>query len=175
MTVASGPRLLDAAALLSEVADELVVRTVRDTHDAWAARVHTVLRASTASESRVPERVHRGAASGVYAGLGAGLRVLSAGFGALAELGVGPALEDTGPGRVANAAVNGILGDRLARERPRLAVPLAIRRDGRDVPLRTDALRSTFPEATGRVAVLLHGLSESESSFARHRDVVGAT
>ncbi len=175
MTVASGPRLLDAAALLSEVVDEVVVRTVRDTHDAWAERVHTVLRASTGRESRVPERVHRGVASGVYAGLGAGLRGLSAGFGALAELGVGPALEDTEQGRVANAAVNGIIGDRLARERPRLAVPLAVRRDGRDVPLRTDALRSAFLEATGRVAVLLHGLSESESSFDRHRDVVGAT
>ncbi len=175
MTVASGPRLLDAAALLSEVADELVVRTVRDTHDAWAARIHTVVRASTGTGSRVPEQVHRGVASGVYAGLGAGLRALSVGLGALAELGVGPALEDTGPGRAAQAAVNGIIGDRLARERPRLAVPLAVRRDGRDVPLRADALRSAFPGATGRVAVLLHGLSESESSFERHGDVVGAT
>ena len=175
MTVASGPRLLDAAALLSEVADELVVRTVRDTHDAWAERVHRVLRGTTGGASRVPEAVHRGIASGVYAGLGAGFRVLSAGLGALADLEVGPALEETDPGRVVNAAVNGIIGDRLARERPRLAVPLAVRRDGRDVPLRADALRAAFPEATGRVAVLLHGLSESESSFDRHRDVVGAT
>ena len=91
MTVASGPRLLDAAALISEVADDLVVRTVRDTHDAWAERVHTVLRASIGTESRVPELVHRGVASGVCAGLGAGFRALSAGLGALAELEVGPA------------------------------------------------------------------------------------
>ncbi len=175
MTVASGPRLLDAVSLLSEVADELVVRTVRDTHDAWAGRVHGVLRATTRSESRVAERVHRGVASGVYGGLGAGLRALSAGLGALADLEVGPALEDTTPGRVANAAVNGIIGDRLARERPRLAVPLAVRRDGRDVAVRADDLRSAYPEATGRVAVLLHGLSESETSFDRHRDLVGAT
>jgi hypothetical protein len=175
MTVASGPRLLDAAALLSEVADELVVRTVRDTHDAWAERVHSVLRGTTGGASRVPEAVHRGIASGVYAGLGVGFRVLAAGLGALADLEVGPALEETDPGRVVNAAVNGIIGDRLARERPRLAVPLAVRRDGRDVPLHGDTLRAAFPDATGRVAVLLHGLSESESSFDRHRDVVGAT
>ena len=71
--------------------------------------------------------------------------------------------------------MNGIIGDRLARDRPRLAVPLAVRRHGRDVPLSADALRSAFPGATGRVVVLLHGLSESESSFDRHRDVVGAT
>ena len=102
-------------------------------------------------------------------------RALSTGLGTLADLGVGPALKDSEPGRTVNAAVNGIIGDRLARERPRLAVPLAVRREGADVPLRTDALRSAFPEATGRVAVLLHGLSESESWFDRHRDVVGAT
>jgi pimeloyl-ACP methyl ester carboxylesterase len=175
MTAASGPRLLDAVALLSEVADELVVRTVRDTHDAWAGRVHAVVRASTGQESRVPENVHRGVASGVCAGVGAGFRALSAGLGALADLDVGPALEDTDGGRAVNAAVNGIIGDRLARERPRLAVPLAVRRDGVDVPLHTEALRTAFPAATGRVVVLLHGLSESESSFDRHRGLVGGT
>ena len=37
-------------------------------------------------------------------------------------------------GRFLTSAVNGLIGDRLARERPRLAVPLAVRRDGRDVP-----------------------------------------
>jgi len=71
--------------------------------------------------------------------------------------------------------VNGLIGDRLARERPRLAVPLAVRRDGRDVPLRTDALQTAFPAATGRVALLLHGLSEDESAFGRHRDRLGTT
>ena len=48
-------------------------------------------------------------------------------------------------GPVVTAVVNGLIGDRLARERPRLAVPLAVRRDGRDVPLRRDALRVRVP------------------------------
>ena len=175
MTVSPGPRLLDAAALLAEVADELVVGTVRDTHLAWADRVHGAVRRPTRGASRVPELVHRGIAGSVYAGLGIGLRAASAGLGALAERGLGPGLEDTPRGRLVNAAVNGIIGDRLARERPRLAVPLAVRRDGRDVPLRTDALESAFPAATGRVALLLHGWSEDESAFDRHRDRLGTT
>lgn len=153
----------------------MVVRTVRDTHVAWADRLHGALRGPTRGASRVPEMVHRGIATGVYGGLGAGFRAVSAGLGFLADRDLGPALDDTSRGRVVNAAVNGIIGDRLARDRPRLAVPLAVRRDGRDVPLRTDALQVAFPRATGRVAVLLHGLSESESSFDRHRDLVGAT
>ena len=175
MTVSPGPRLLDAAALLAEVADELVVGTVRDTHLAWADRVHDAVRRPTKGASRVPELVHRGIAGSVYAGLGVGLRGASRGLGALAERDLGPGLEDTSRGRLVNAAVNGIIGDRLARERPRLAVPLAVRRDGRDVPLRTDALESAFPAATGRVALLLHGWSEDESAFDRHRDRLGTT
>jgi hypothetical protein len=156
------PRLLDAAALLAEVVDDLVVRTVRDTHLAWADRFHG-------------GALHRGLASGVYAGLGVGLRATSRGLGALGEGGLGPALDDTRSGRRVSAVVNGLIGDRLARERPRLAVPLAVRRDGRDVPLLPDALRVAFPAASGRVAVLLHGLFESESAFERHRDRVGHT
>ena len=175
MTVSPGPRLLDAAALLAAVADEIVVGTVRDTHLAWADRVHGAVRRPTPAAARLPELVHRGIAGGVYAGVGACLRATSRALGALAERDLGPGLEDTPRGRLVNAAVNGLIGDRLARERPRLAVPLAVRRDGRDVPLRTDALQTAFPAATGRVALLLHGLSEDESAFGRHRDRLGTT
>jgi pimeloyl-ACP methyl ester carboxylesterase len=43
------------------------------------------------------------------------------------------------------------------------------------VPTDRDALAAAFPSATGRVAVLLHGLSENESAFDRQRDQVGST
>lgn len=178
MTAGSGPRVLDAAALLSEIADEVVVRTVRDTHVAWLDRVHGILRRRAVDPGGVApltEVVHRGVAAGVYGGLGAGCRAAAAGLGALADRGVGPALEDTPRGRFLTSAVDGIIGDRLARERPRLAVPLAVRRDGRDVSADPAALAAAFPSATGRVAVLLHGLSENESAFDRRRADVGAT
>ena len=47
MTTAPGPTVLDAASLLCEVADELVVKTVRDTHTAWVDRIHGVGRLAT--------------------------------------------------------------------------------------------------------------------------------
>jgi pimeloyl-ACP methyl ester carboxylesterase len=162
-------------ALLAEVADDLLVRTVRDTHLAWADRVHGALRRRNPEGSRVPEFAHRGVASGVYAGLGAGLRAASWGLGALAAHDVGPALDETRHGRNVRSVVNGLIGDRLAAERPRLAVPLAVRRAGRDVPLRSEALATAFPQATARVAVFLHGLSESEAAFDRQRDTLGTT
>ncbi len=176
MTVtAPGPRLLDALSLLSEVADELVVRSVRDTHLAWAGRAHGLARAATGGTSTVPEVVHRGIAGAVYGGLGAGLRAASVGFDKLAGAGVGPALEDGPRGRFVNGAVNGLIGDRLLRERPQLAIPMAVRLDGHDVEPDEPGLAAAFPEATGSLVVFLHGLCENETFWRRGRDEVGTT
>ena len=117
-TTSTGPRLLDALSLLSEVGDEVVVRSVRDTHLAWADRAHGLARRASGGGSTLPEVVHRGIAGAVYAGLGAGLRAASLGLDKLAETGVGPLLEDGPRGRFVSAAVNGLIGDRLLRERP---------------------------------------------------------
>jgi pimeloyl-ACP methyl ester carboxylesterase len=174
-TRADGPGLLDALSLLSEVADELVVRTVRDTHLAWADRVHGVTRRTTGGASALPELAHRGIASAVYAGLGTGLRAASRGLDAVAATGVGPRLEARPEGRFLSSAVNGLIGDRLERERPRLAIPMAVRVRGRDVPPERDALAAAFPDATGRLVVLLHGLCENETHWDRDREQRGTT
>src|SRR5262245_2135826 len=132
-----GPGVLDALSLLSEVADELVVRSVRDTHLAVVDRARG-------------GALHRGIASAVYGGLGAGCRGASRGLDRLAATGAGPRLEADRRGRFVSAAVNGLIGDRLLRERPRLAIPMAVRADGRDVPLDRTGLAQAFPEPTGR-------------------------
>lgn len=174
MTTSPGPRTLDGLSLLSEVADELVVRSVRDTHLAWADRAHGFTR-SLGPAATVSELAHTGIASAVYAGIGLGLRTASAGLDRAAAAGVGPRLDATGGGRFVAAAVNGLIGDRLLRERPHMAIPMAVRRRGRDVAVEPAALAEAFPEATGQLVVFLHGLCENESYWNLHRDRTGTT
>lgn len=160
--VAPGPTVLDALSLLAEVADELVVRSVRDTHLA-------VLDRTPAGP------VHRGIAGAVYRGLTVGLGGAGRALDRVAATGVGPPLESGARGRFVNAAVNGLIGDRLLQERPQLAIPMAVRRDGADVVPERESLAAAFPGATGRLVVFLHGLCENESYWRRHRDRTGTT
>jgi pimeloyl-ACP methyl ester carboxylesterase len=167
---APGPTLGDALSLLTEVADELLVRTVRDTHLAWVDRIHGTLHGPARRQSP-GETLHRGIAGAVYAGLGLGLRAASRGLDAVAEH--APPFE-TGPRtRFVNSAVNGLIGDKLLQERPQLAIPLAVRANGGDVDL--DGLAEVFPDATGQVVVFLHGLCENESYWRRGRAERGTT
>src|SRR5688572_18275714 len=162
-----GPTLLDALSLLSEVADDLVVKTARDTHLAVLDRVGTF------TGSRSP--LHRGIAGAVYGGLALGFRSASTGLDRVASTGVGPRLEDGARGRFVSSAVNGLIGDKLLRERPHLAIPMAVRLRGADVGLEPDDLAAAYPEATGRLVLFLHGLCENESYFQRHRERTGTT
>ena len=172
---APGATVLDALSLLAEAADELVVRSARDTHLAVADRVHQVTRRATCGASALPETAHRGIAAAVYAGVGGALRATSVGLDRLAATGVGPRLEDDPRGRFVASAVNGLIGDRLLRERPQLAIPLAVRVEHRDVEPEPDELAAAFPEATGDLVVFLHGLCENEDVWSLHREERGTT
>jgi len=157
-----GPTVLDALSLLAEVGDHLLVRTVRDTHLAVLDRTQV-------------GPVHRGITSGVYRGLTGGLGGASRALDRIAATGVGPRLEANPRGRFVSSAVNGLIGDRLLRERPQLAIPMAVRRHGADVEPERDSLEEAFPDAQGRLVVFLHGLCENEAYWNRHRDRTGTT
>jgi pimeloyl-ACP methyl ester carboxylesterase len=60
---------------------------------------------------------------------------------------------------------NGVWGDWLSRTDNGLAVPLAFRRHGRDVPLTAAGLRQAYPDAAARIAVFVHGLCCDEQSW----------
>lgn len=172
---AADPGVLDALTLLLEVTDELVVRSVRDTHRAVAARIGSLVRATTLGAGGGPVRAHDLVAAGVYGAIGGSLRGAARGTGALAARGTGPGLDDRGVGRQLRAAVNGLIGDRLETERRALAIRMAPRVAGRDVAVSRAGLAAAYPGATPRVAVLLHGLGESDEVWRLGRAERGST
>ncbi|WP_408896402.1 esterase/lipase family protein [Nocardioides sp. R1-1] len=173
--MSTAPTMVDALALATAVVDDLLVATARDTHEAVARRAHGVVRRGVGPTGVPAEALHRGIATVVYGAVGLSFRAASAGLSRLAEAGVGPALEEGPRGRFVNAAVNGLIGEELRRERPRLAIEMGVRHRGRDVVLAPEPVAAAFPGATGRLVVFLHGLCENEDYWRRHRDRVGST
>ncbi len=170
-----GGTVLDALSLLTATADDLLLAATRDTHRAVADRVHGLVRHGVGPVARPAALVHQGIAAGVYGVIGAALRGSTGVLDRIAATGCGPHLEDDPRGRFLTAAVNGLIGDQLLRERPQLAIPLAVRHEGRDVDPGPEGLTAAFPAATGRLAIFLHGLCEDESAWRLHRDRIGTT
>jgi hypothetical protein len=85
-----------------------------------------------------------------------------------------PAAPVPGWQRSAQATGNGLWGDRLERDHAGLAIEMAVRRDGADVPLTDEGLAAAFPSATGHVVLFVHGLVEDETCWQRpHESLEG--
>lgn len=157
----------DVRALVSLVghhADRTILGTVEGLHRAVAGRVFRAVPAS-----RPVEVVHDAISTTVYASVRAGLRAAATAGEVVAAVAAGGRevrwLEAT-PGRAAALSVlHGIVGDRFATDHPALDLPVRIRVDDRDVPVTPEALGAAFPDPSGRVAVFLHGLTESDRSW----------
>jgi pimeloyl-ACP methyl ester carboxylesterase len=76
-----------------------------------------------------------------------------------------PSLEQSATGRIAVGILNGAVGDSLERRRNALALEMTLRSRERDVEPSREALRSEFPDATGRLAVFVHGLGETDDAW----------
>jgi pimeloyl-ACP methyl ester carboxylesterase len=68
-------------------------------------------------------------------------------------------------GDAALAAVNAAVGDYLHASDNGLSLGMSLRSGDRYLPLDGDGLRDALPEATGRVAVFVHGLGTTEWSW----------
>lgn len=68
------------------------------------------------------------------------------------------------------AALNGLIGDYLEKEGSPLAVTMGFYREGRPLVLEPRALAGAFPDACGRLCVLVHGLMDSEQAWAFEQD-----
>lgn len=168
MTDRTGSRagVLEAVALGAEHLDLLILGAARDIHGSVSNRVHSVLDRFVGGPT-VAHRLHDGISTGVYAGVGLGLRASAQALRKADELGLGPAIEDSPKGRFVVSAVNGLIGDKLVAEGSPLAIEIGIRRDGRDVPLTPDGVAAAYPEASDALVVFLHGLCETEDYWAR--------
>jgi hypothetical protein len=120
-----------------------VGRPIQSLHDAIAGAVYRAVRIAHAA---VP---HVGAAMAAAA--------LPAGA---------PSLSDTRHGDIALAAMNGLWGDRISHRHPALALPMSVRAGGptqaHDVPLTPQDLHASYPTASSRIALFVHGLCETD-------------
>ena len=146
-----------ALAMGVDLLDEAVLSTVRDVHGAIGRRVRGVADVVSGHRTAYADR-GSGLSGSVYAGIGCGLRGVSRGLRAVDRAGLVPPLEETARGRFVLSAVSGIFGDRIVERHPELAFDLAVRRHARDVALTSEGLAAAYPEATGSLVVLAHGL-----------------
>lgn len=155
--------------LAGHVADGVLARTVHHVHRAVADRVFTAV-----GPIGTPVRLaHDVVSEGVYAVVRGSLR----GAGHLGGLVAGyrsrhhdlPWHERSTAGSRLAAVAHGLLGE-LAEIAPSLDLPMVIREAGETVPTDAGALAEAFPDATGRIAVFLHGLVEDESIWGPSED-----
>jgi pimeloyl-ACP methyl ester carboxylesterase len=110
--------------------------------------------------------IHDGISGAVHSAVRAGVRALPRGGAELLALQAAPDAPGLGSsvrGGLALAAVNGFAGDALAAVRSPLALEMAFRIGGEDVP--PSAVAGTLDEVTSRIAVFVHGLAETEDSW----------
>jgi pimeloyl-ACP methyl ester carboxylesterase len=168
VTELTGSDLRAVAALVGHHADRTVLGTTQQLHRAIAGRVFRYVPGSA------PVRIaHDAIADGVYGCV----RVAIRGAAAAGELAATVTSGGrpvrwfaTGRGRSTTLSiVHGVLGDRFADEHPELELPVRIRHEGRDLEPTTGGLRHAFPAASRRVAVFVHGLTESDTSWEAPR------
>jgi hypothetical protein len=125
---------------------------------------------------RAPAERSGGLSGMVYASVRGITRGVGGGLDAL--LGLLPAVADApvnAPREALVAALNGVLGDHLAASGNPLAITMALRREGRTLPLDDRAaLAAALPEAGPQVVVLLHGLCMNDLQWSREGQDFGA-
>lgn len=107
-----------------------------------------------------------GSVRGVTRGVGAGIDLALDGLGPLLT----PLLDARSPGprrEAVLAALNGVLGDHLAESGNALAIPMRLRSGGRPLELEPRALAAAFPQAGGKLLVLVHGSCLDDLQWTR--------
>lgn len=161
----------EEAQALSRLAGRTVADTishVEETHRAIARRAFK--RSAPGSPAEV---THNVVVDGIYGGLRAAALAGGSAIGVAAALLPRPSprpIGSTPRGNQVLAALNAARGDQLARDQSALAIPMALRSEGDDIAPTRETLALAYPAATGKLALFLHGLGESEHSWKLHAE-----
>jgi pimeloyl-ACP methyl ester carboxylesterase len=141
-----------------------VASHVQQMHQGISRRVF-----ESVGDSSAPVRLlHDAVAEPIYSAVGAGLRgagELTAFMLRLSGAGGSSRLGEQPSSNTAISALNAVVGHDLAERDDPLAILMAVRVGGRDMPPETTAIARAFPGATPRLAVFIHGLGEHEGAW----------
>ena len=151
--------------LAGEYADRALTSTVEGVHSAVAHRVFYAIGPGTT----VVRTIHDSVSADAYEalrrggyGLGTAIAGVSRFIGGNEER---TSVSDSRFGRAAQAAINGLIGDRLEAEQNPLSVRMALRLPGRDIEVQRSALAAAFAEPTDKLVVFIHGLCETDEAW----------
>jgi pimeloyl-ACP methyl ester carboxylesterase len=155
---------------LSRLAFDELARTpvgIGELHQAIARRAFSGVMVGVGAAGEPARVVHDAIAASVYGALRETTGLLGRGVDALLRRRPldGPPLSVTPTGSAVLGAIQGLTGDALEAEGSPLAQPMAVRVKGCVVPPERAALAASFPDATGRLAVFVHGLMETERAW----------
>jgi hypothetical protein len=165
-----GPPVTKPRTLVDELrgASRLAIEATRGVTNLVEA-MHQTIAGGPSVLGRPLEGVARTLTAPVYAGIRGVTQLVGAGIDhALAQL--APLLADGAPGperEALLAALNGVLGDYLEESGNPLAIAMRLRSAGRELTLERATLRAAFPDATGKVIVLVHGSCLNDRQWTR--------
>ncbi|MFT4087645.1 MAG: alpha/beta hydrolase [Gordonia sp. (in: high G+C Gram-positive bacteria)] len=139
---------------------------IHSTHRAISDRVFSIVSRGAGPVSRPVKVVHDAITDGVYRIIAESTSMAGKVTGETLDLPMRVAPSQTKYGAELIGMINGLIGDELdGKQSPLAAEPMTVRQDGRTVALTADDVAREFPFATGRIAVFLHGLVETEHAW----------
>jgi pimeloyl-ACP methyl ester carboxylesterase len=151
--------------LAAEYADRALTSTIQGVHTAVSTRAFD----ATGAGATVARVTHDAVSDTVYGALRLGGRGVGAAIAGASHLVGGEeearTVSSTRVGRATQAAINGLIGDRLENEENALRIEMALRLPNRDVRVAREDLEAAFGKPTGRLVVFVHGLCETEEAW----------
>jgi pimeloyl-ACP methyl ester carboxylesterase len=156
---------------LITVATEQLVAPVEGMHRAISGRWFGLAEARVGREIRVVD----GLATSVYRTIRLGGLAVGSTISVTSELASDhvalPPVWETAKGRYVQSIFNAVWGDKLENDESPLGIELGLRElNGSPVPITRASLRRAFPNPTGRLVVMLHGLGETEHCWRSEDD-----